>query len=74
MQGSGRSLFGGEARSLAFTVEAFSPVSVPRELVNGLFDYNESWVPSSLFRVADNRVQNNPEAIKLAVEEYDERH
>lgn len=59
--------------TMLYTVEGFSEVAVPKAAVNRIFDYDESYTPQGLLRVADRRVSNNPEAIKLAVERFDER-
>lgn len=51
-----------------FTLRDFSTVSVPRAKVNTIFDYSDSYTPSGVMRVADNRVTNRVAAIKHAVE------
>ena len=62
----------GVETGLIFTVEDFEDVSVPRGAVNRIFEYSESWNPGGLMRVAEDRVTNEPAAIKLAVERYGE--
>lgn len=59
---------------LIYTIEDFTPVSVPRAAVNRIFDYSEGYSPGGLLRVADDRVTNRPAAIKRAIERYSERH
>lgn len=53
-----------------FTVTEFERVSVPKAAVNRIFGYSESYTPAKVMRVADSRVSNQPEAIKLALEKY----
>ena len=63
-----------ESVPMIFTVEEFSSVSVPKSAVNRIFEYSENYTPGDLLRVADSRLRNRPEAIKLAVERYSEQH
>jgi len=42
--------------SRIFTVDEFTPVSVPRAAVNRIFDYADGYNPGGLMRVADDRV------------------
>lgn len=56
---------------LIYTIEDFTPVSVSRAAVNSVFDYSDGYYPQGLMRVADKRVDNRAEAIKLAVEKRD---
>ena len=56
--------------NLVYTIEDFTPVSVPKSAVNKIFDYSAGYNPGRLLRVASERVTNRPEAIKLAVERY----
>ena len=56
---------------LVYTIEEFSGVSVPKSAVHRIFDYKEGYHPQGLSRVADGRVTNRLEAIKLAIEKRD---
>lgn len=58
-------------RTQFYTVTEFTPVEVPRAAVNQIFEYSAGWNPGGLLRVADSRVANSPEAIELALEQYD---
>jgi hypothetical protein len=60
--------------SRIFTVDEFTPVSVPRAAVNRIFDYADGYNPGGLMRVADDRVSTRPAAIELALEQYSEKH
>ena len=60
--------------ALIYTVEEFTPVSVPTTAVNLIFGYAEGYTPPELMRVAENRVDNRPRAIKRALERYTEKH
>lgn len=51
-----------------YTIEAFTEISVPQDKLNRIFDYTAEYAPQGLTRVADSRVTNRLEAIKLAVE------
>ena len=62
-----------EPLSLVYTIEDFTPVSVPKAAVNAIFDYGGGYSPGGLMRVADERVTDQPETIKRAVEMYDRR-
>lgn len=64
----------GSRSSLVYTVEGFTPVSVPKSAVNRIFDYAEGYTPPELMRVADDRVTRSPEAIKLALQRYTEKN
>lgn len=57
-----------------YTVQGFTPVSVPKAAVNRIFEYAAGYTPQNLMRVADSRVDNRPEAIKRALEQYTEKH
>lgn len=59
---------------LIYTITEFTPVSVPREAVNRIFDYAEEYTPQGLIRVAENRVDDRPVVIKHAVEKYTTKH
>lgn len=60
-----------EPITLVYTVEDFESVSVPKAAVNRIFDYDESYTPRELFRVASSRVSHDPAAIKLAISQFD---
>jgi hypothetical protein len=60
--------------TLIYTVQGFTPVSVPTTAVNRIFGYADGYTPPSLMRVAGNRVNNRPQAIKRALEQYTEKH
>lgn len=55
---------------LVYTVEDFSEITVPRTALNRIFDYDGSYTPNGLTRVADGRVTKEPVVIKHAVEKY----
>lgn len=57
-----------------YTVEDFSEIAVPRSALNRIFDYNGTYTPQELTRVADGRVTKRPAVIKHAVEKYSERN
>jgi hypothetical protein len=59
---------------LIYTVQRFTPVSVPKAAVNRIFAYADGYTPPNLMRVAANRVDNRPEAIKRALEQYTDKH
>lgn len=59
---------------LIYTIEGFTPVSVPRTAVNRIFDYAEGYYPQGLTRVAEKRRDRRPKVIKRAVEKYTEKH
>ena len=59
---------------LIYTVEEFTPVAVPKSAVNRLFDYNPEHNPEGLIPVADHRLGEHLEAIKLAVQRYSQKH
>lgn len=56
-----------------YTLEGFTPVSVPKSAVNTIFDYVADYNPQGLMRVAASRVDRSPAVIKRAVETYSER-
>lgn len=60
--------------TLLYTVEEFSPVSVPKAAVNRIFDYSDGYNPHGLMRVSPRKVDKQPAAIKLALEKYTEQH
>lgn len=60
--------------SQVFTVEGFESVNVPKHAVNRIFGYSDSYTPGEVMRVADDRVSNRPEAIKLALKKYTKKH
>lgn len=57
-----------------YTVESFTPISVPKSAVNRIFEYSDGYTPQELLRVAANRVDRSPEAIELALQQYSEKH
>lgn len=73
-QWASRTFWNDAPASRIYTIEGFTPVSVPRAAVNRLFDYAVDYYPQGLMRVADGRLDNRPEAIKRAVERYSETH
>ncbi len=60
----------GDTATLIYTVEDFTSVSVSKAALNNIFDYSDGYNPQGLIRVADNRVDNNLDAIELAVKKY----
>ena len=60
--------------NLIYTLEDFTRISVPKESVNRIFDYMESHYPQGLSRVAENRIENRPAAIRRALIKYTEKH
>ena len=56
-----------------YTVESFTPVSVPKRGVNRIFDYSESYTPGFM-RVADGRVTTDLSSIETALDAYTERN
>lgn len=62
------------ASSLMYTIEDFTPISVPTAAVNRIFGYADGYTPPSLMRVASNRVTNRPQAIKHALHQYTAKH
>lgn len=69
LEWAGEALWDGEEATLLFTVEAFTPVEVPKAAVNRIFGYGAGYAPGFM-RVADDRIENSPAAIKLAVERF----
>jgi hypothetical protein len=73
--GWARTTFWQDAPStLVYTIEGFTPVSVPRSAVNTVFDYVSDYYPQGLMRVAESRVTSSPAAIARAVQRYSERN
>lgn len=70
---TGASLWDDDSLTMLFTVDGFESVEVDGAAVNRIFDYSESWSPGGLLRVADSRVENDPAAIELAIQQYDEQ-
>jgi len=64
----------GAPATRVFTVDDFTPVTVPKAAVNRIFDYADGYDPRGLMRVADGRVSKRPAAIELAMERYSEKH
>lgn len=56
---------------LLYTIDDFSEVTVSKAAVHRIFGYKEGYHPQGLMRVADGRVTNRVEAIKLAIEKRD---
>ncbi|WP_224333522.1 hypothetical protein [Haloprofundus halobius] len=56
--------------NLIYTITEFTTTSVPRAVVNEVFDYNATYYPQGLTRVAEGRVANSPERIKSRIEGY----
>ena len=59
---------------LIYTLEDFTSVAVPISAVNQIFGYADGYTPPNLMRVASNRVDNRPKAIKHALEQYTHKH
>lgn len=57
-----------------YTVEDFAEIAVPRTALNRIFDYDGSYTPNGLTRVADGRVTKDPAVIKYAVEKYSRKN
>lgn len=51
-----------------YTITDFSEIAAPKSSVNTIFGYKDRYYPQGLTRVADSRVTNRLEAIKLALE------
>ena len=64
----------GAPSHLIYTVEDFTPASVPKSAVNTIFDYVPDYNPQGLMRVAESRVDERIEAIELALKKYSEKH
>lgn len=60
--------------SLVYTIEDFTPVSVPKAAVNRIFGYSEDYNPHGLIRVAASKVEQRPEVIMLALQKYTDKH
>lgn len=60
--------------TLIYTIQGFTSVSVPKTAVNRIFGYADGYSPQNLMRVAENRVDNRPKAIKRALEQYTDKH
>ena len=56
-----------------YTVESFTPVSVPKRAVNRIFDYSETYTPGFM-RVADSRVTSQLAAIERALDRFSQRN
>ena len=63
----------GAPSRLIYTVEEFTPVSVPKAVVNRIFNYDEGYNPQGLIRVAENRLDDRPVVIKRALAKYTEK-
>lgn len=59
---------------LIYTVTGFTPISVPKEAVNQIFDYDDEYTPQGLIRVAQRRVDTQPTVITRALEKYTTKH
>jgi len=59
---------------LSYTIEDFTPVTVPISAVNRIFGYADGYTPPNLMRVASSRVNNRPKAIEHALEQYTAKH
>lgn len=57
-----------------YTVEDLTEITVPRTALNRIFDYDGSYTPQGLTRVADGRVTKEPAVIKHAVEKYSQKN
>lgn len=64
----------GAPSSHIYTIEDFTSITVPKAAVNRIFDYVADYNPQGLMRVADSRISKRPAAIKLALEQYSEKH
>jgi hypothetical protein len=64
----------GAPSKLIYTLEEFVELSVPRASINNVFDYLDGYYPQGLTRVARNRVDRRPAAIKAAAVGYTEKH
>lgn len=73
-QWASTTLWSDTSSTLIYTVQEFTPVSVPAASVNRIFEYADGYTPPNLMRGAANRVENRPEAIKRALEQYTEKH
>ena len=60
--------------TLIYSVEGFTPVSVPKAAVNRIFGYDDGYTPQGLIRVAASRVDNQLAAIKRALTQYTDKH
>ncbi len=56
-----------------YTVESFTPVSVPKRGVNTIFDYSASYTPGFM-RVADSRVTRDLSTIETALDAYTKKN
>ncbi|MFC5279136.1 hypothetical protein ACFPM1_10270 [Halorubrum rubrum] len=56
-----------------YTVESFTPISVPKRGVNRIFDYSASYTPGFM-RVADGRVTRDLSTIETALDAYTKRN
>lgn len=70
----GRTFRDGDDVGGVFTVVDLAPVDVSRAAVHRIFGYSPSYNPGDLARVADDRVENELDAIALAVRQYDEQN
>ena len=60
--------------NLIYSIENFHQVQVPKAAVNTIFDYVNDYNPEGLIRVADNRLNNRPKAIELALIRYTKKN
>lgn len=68
-----RSTFWKNAPStLIYIVREYSTISVPKAQLNTIFTYSDGYYPQGLMRVANDRVSNQVEAIKRALETVSE--
>ncbi len=56
-----------------YTIESFTPISVPKRGVNTIFDYSSSYTPGFM-RVADSRVTRDLSTIESALDAYTKRN
>jgi hypothetical protein len=73
-QWASRTFWNDAPSRLIYTVEEFTPVSVPKVAVNQIFNYDEGYNPQGLIRVAESKLDKRPVTIKRALEKYTEKH
>lgn len=73
-QWASKTLWNDAPSGLIYTIEEFISVSAPKEAVNQIFDYDETYTAQGLIRVAERRFDRHPTVIRRGLEKYTEKH
>lgn len=73
-QWASRTFWHNAPSKLIYTIEDFTPETVPKTAVNRIFDYAAGYYPQGLIRVAEEKLDRRPKVIKLALKKYTEQY